>query len=94
MITISLYAWKITVPTRPPYEKTGTLDELEAYLDASGLPGASPARPLIERTRLLQSEEGQGYYKEPTNGDGWSLLWVELRAGDKTRPKSRRLLGE
>lgn len=58
MITMSLYAWKLTVPTRLPYEKTGTLDELEAYLDASGLAGASPARPLIERTRLLQSEKG------------------------------------
>lgn len=86
MITMSLYAWKITVPTRPHYEKTGTLGELEAYLDASGLSGASPAKPLIERTRLMQSEEGQGHYKEPTNGEGWSLLWVELRAGEQNLP--------
>jgi hypothetical protein len=77
---MSLYAWKIVAPARPPHEKIGTLDELEAYLNASGLPGASPANTIIERTRLMQLE-GQGYYKEPTNGEGWSLLWVELRAG-------------
>lgn len=75
-----LYAWKITAPARPPHENIGTLDELEGYLDASGLPGASPAKPIVERTRLMQSA-GQGYYKEPTNGEGWSLLWVELGTG-------------
>ncbi|MGV1872525.1 hypothetical protein [Agrobacterium rosae] len=77
--TKSLYAWKMMVPRRPSYENIGTLDELEAYLDASGLPGTNPSKPIIERTRLMQ-HEGQGYYKEPTNGEGWSLLWVELRA--------------
>ena len=77
---MSLYAWKVVAPSRPPHENIGTLVELEAYLDASGLPGASPAKPIVERTRLMQSE-GQGYYKEPTNGEGWSLLWVELRSG-------------
>lgn len=77
--TRSLYAWKLMVPRRPSYEKIGTLDELEAYLDASGLAGTNPSKPIIERTRLMQ-HQGQGYYKEPTNGEGWSLLWVELRA--------------
>lgn len=73
----SLYAWKITAPARSPHEKIGTLEELETYLNASGLPGANPSKTIIERTRLMQSD-GQGYYKEPTNGEGWSLLWVEL----------------
>lgn len=68
-------------PARPPHEKIGTLDELEAYLDASGLQGTSPAKPIVERTRLMQSE-GWGHYKEPTNGESWSLLWVEFRAGE------------
>lgn len=77
--TMSLYAWKVMAPARPPHEKIGTLDELEAYLETSGLPGASPAKLIVERTRLMQVE-GQGYYKEPTNGEGWSLLWVEFRS--------------
>jgi hypothetical protein len=74
-----LYAWKLMVPQRPPHEKIDTLDELEAFLDASGLPGTNPSRPIIERRRLMQ-HEGQGYRKEPPNGEGWSLLWVELCA--------------
>lgn len=77
---MSLYAWKIVAPARRPHEKIGTLDELEADLNASDLPGASPANPIIERTRLMQVE-GQGYYKEPTDREGWPLLRVELRAG-------------
>lgn len=72
---MSLYAWKVVIPARPPHENIGTLNEVEACLDASGLPGASTAKLIVERTRLMQSE-GQGYYKEPTNGEGWSLLWV------------------
>lgn len=60
------------VPPKPSYEKIGTLDELDADFDASGLPGTNhPSKPIIERTRLMQ-HEGQGYYKEPTNGEGWS----------------------
>lgn len=85
---MSLYAWKVMAPAGPPHEKIGTLDALEAYLDASGLPSASPAKPIVERTRMMQSE-GQGYYKEPTNGEGWSLLWVELRTGDRRIPRHR-----
>ncbi len=61
------------------------LDEREAYLNASGLPDAQPSKPIIERTRLMQSD-GQGYYKDPTNGEGWCLLWIELRAGGRLKP--------
>ena len=75
---MSCYAWKVSAPGRPDFEGIGTLSDLEAYLDASGLPGTSPSRPIIERTLRMQ-HEGQGYYKEPTHADDrWSLLWIEL----------------
>ena len=77
---MSLHAWKIMALARPPHQKTGTLDELEVDLDASGLPGASPPKPVTERTRLMQSE-ARDIIKNPRNGEGWSLLWVELQSG-------------
>ncbi len=64
---MSLHAWKIMALARPPHQKTGTLDELEVDLDASGLPGASPAKPVTERTRLMQSE-ARDNIKNPRNG--------------------------
>jgi hypothetical protein len=76
-----LYAWKVQATSRPDHEQIGTLQELETFLDSSGLPGAAPSRPIIERTRSMQ-HEGQGYYK--ANGrseEQWTLLWVMLNPG-------------
>jgi hypothetical protein len=75
---MALYAWKITAPGRPDHEQIGTLHDLEIYLNASKLSGASPSKPLIERARSMQFE-GQGYYKAALHEEQrWSLLWIEL----------------
>lgn len=51
---------------------------LQTYLDGSGLPGACPSQPIIERTRLMQ-HEGQGYYRSPASMEEcWTLVWVML----------------
>ncbi|SFB60833.1 hypothetical protein SAMN03159496_05723 [Rhizobium sp. NFR07] len=77
---MSYYAWKVSAPGRPDIEGFGTLGDLEAYLNASGLEGASPSRPIIEHTLRMQ-HEGQSYYKQPTpSQERWSLLWIELPA--------------
>lgn len=89
---MSLYAWKIVAPARPPHEKIGTLDELEAYLNASGLPDASPANPIIERTRLMQLE-GQGYYKESTNGKADPCYGLNSVPVGRARPLIFRVRG-
>jgi hypothetical protein len=74
---MSLYAWKITALGKPDVEEITSLAQLEAYLDASDLPGARPARPIIERTQVMQSD-GQGVFKHRTDDEQWTLLWIAL----------------
>jgi hypothetical protein len=77
-----LYAWKLTAPGRPDHEQISTLEEIEAFLETSALPGSLPSKTIIERTRLMQ-HEGQGYYKSNTGLDEqWTLLWVMLSGGN------------
>ncbi len=45
-----LYAWKLTAPGRPDHEQNSTLDEIDAFLKKTGLPGSLPSKPIIERT--------------------------------------------
>jgi hypothetical protein len=75
---MALYAWKISAPQRPDAEKIGSLAELELYLDASDLRGASPSKDIIARTLLMQTD-GQGFYKSSADPeDRWTLLWVQI----------------
>lgn len=72
------YAWKISGGGRQTIEAISTLNELEAVLVESILPGDIPAAEIIRRTKLMQYER-QGVYKSRMpEAERWTLLWIEL----------------
>lgn len=80
---MSIYAWKISSNTRVYSEKIGTLEQLEADLDALDLPLDRSSKEVISFAKLMQ-DEGQGVYRFRNSADvqqHWALVWIELAQG-------------
>jgi hypothetical protein len=89
---MTLYAWKISSQNETHAESVSTLEELEAYLRASGLPMDRAPDEIIASTKLRQFE-GQGVYKARTSaGDQWTLLWIELGRGEPISGRATKVI--
>jgi hypothetical protein len=89
---MTLYAWKISSLDETHAESVSTLEEIEAYLRASGLPMDRAPEDIIASTKLRQFE-GQGVYKARTPaGYQWTLLWIELGRGEPTSGPATKVI--